>query len=174
MEDLIVKKKKEHYVDNKLFTQAVHEYVLTCRDADEAGMDHPRIPEYIGGCFWKIAKGMTLTRKFVGRNYKDDLVMDAVEDCLKRITNYNIEAATRSGNPNAFGYFNRIIYFSFLRTVQKHNRTLEKELKYTQRELLRLGPDDSVGDVGIVLKYIDEIRDPWKDVTPNGPREKKT
>ena len=31
--------------------------------------------------------------------------MDAVENCLRAINNYNIDTATRTGNPNAFSYF---------------------------------------------------------------------
>jgi hypothetical protein len=58
------------------------------------------------------------------------MVMDAVENCLKAIENYNIEAATRSGNPNAFAYFTQISWYAFLRRIEKEKKQQDLKLKY--------------------------------------------
>ena len=162
---------KEHYVNNAEFTQAVHEYVLRCREAEEAGEDYPKVTNYIGTCFYKIANGLSFTRKFIRRTYKEELVMDAVEDCLRRIKNYNIDASTRTGKPNAFAYFTQISYYSFLRTIEKHNRELRKQLKFIEKTAMELDANPDVGDSAVVLKYLDDIRSPWGET---GNTEKKS
>ena len=58
------------------------------------------------------------------------MVMDAVENCLKAISNYNLEAATRTGKPNAFAYFTQITWFAFLRRIAKEKKQQEIKLKY--------------------------------------------
>lgn len=56
--------------------------------------------------------------------------MDAVENCLKAIENYDIEAATRSGKPNAFAYFTQISWYAFLRRIQKEKKQQDIKMKY--------------------------------------------
>jgi len=157
------KKPPEHYVDNVKFTNAVHEYVTQCDEADKCGEDVPQVTPYIGECFFKIATGLTYTRKFIRRVYKDELVMDAVEVCLRRIRNYDIDASTRTGKPNAFAYFTQICYFSFLSTVERHNKELKKKLRYIEKASIEINANPEYGDTQAVLKHLDEIRSPWQD-----------
>ena len=56
--------------------------------------------------------------------------MDAVENCLKAITNYNIESATRTGKPNAFAYFTQISWYAFLRRIEKEKKQQDIKMKY--------------------------------------------
>lgn len=149
-------------MDKAEFSAAVHEYVTRCADAENSGEELPQVTPYIADCLMKIAKGLTHTPKFIRRTYKDDLIMDAVEDCLKRIRNYNINALTRSGDPNAFAYFTQISYFSFLRTVQKYNKELKKKLRVMERSAIDVALDPSAADAHEVLKYLDEVRGPWE------------
>lgn len=167
-------RKKENYVDNPTFTQAVHEYVLQCKEAEECGDELPRVSNYIGDCFYKIASNLTNTRKFIRRTYKDELIMDAVEDCLRRIQNYNIDATTRTGKPNAFAYFTQICYFSFLRTVEKHNKELKKKLKFIEKTAIEVSANTEYGDTAQVLKYLDDMRDPWKEKLEETDKPKST
>jgi|14_taG_2_1085336.scaffolds.fasta_scaffold00626_9 hypothetical protein len=165
------KKKPEHYVDNAKFTQAVHEYVMACREAEECGEDVPPVTNYIGECFYKIATGLTYTRKFIRRTYKEELAMDAIEDCLKRIRNYNIDASTRTGKPNAFAYFTQICYYSFLRTVERHNKELRKKLRFIEKTAIEIGASTEYGDTNKVLEYLDEVRAPWENAVPQPKKE---
>jgi DNA-directed RNA polymerase specialized sigma24 family protein len=116
-----------HYVNNAEFSLAVVEYVSLLNEAKEAGKQAPMVSNYIGECFLKIAKGLSHKANFSGYTYKEEMVMDAVENCLRAIHNYDINASTRSGNPNAFSYFTQICYFAFLRRLAKEKR--QKEIK---------------------------------------------
>ena len=91
------KEKKPHYVNNRDFSTAVVEHVSRTNMAKENNEELPRISEYIGECFMKIAEGLSHKPNFIRYTYRDEMVMDAVENCIKAIGNYNIEAATRTG-----------------------------------------------------------------------------
>ena len=97
-------KDKPHYVNNAQFSQAVVDYCTTVQEAKVLGKGQPIIPDYIATCFLKICEGLSHKANFVRYTYREEMVMDAVENCLKAIQNYNIEAATRTGKPNAFAY----------------------------------------------------------------------
>jgi hypothetical protein len=118
------------YVNNKEFTAAVHEYVQQCHQCDADSEDIPIISNYIAKCFVEIANRLSKKSNFNGYTYKDEMVADAIENCVKAIRNYNLEAATRSGNPNAFGYFTQICYYAFLRRIQKEQKQWNIKEKY--------------------------------------------
>ena len=49
------KAKPEHYVDNKKLYAEMQVYLNAVKEAEEAGDEKPRIPEYIGECLLKIS-----------------------------------------------------------------------------------------------------------------------
>jgi len=113
-------KKKEdrpHYVNNKEFTIAVAEHVRGVKADKAAGLEPRPLPEYIGECFLKIATGLSRRENFMNYSYREDMVMDAVENCVLRVNNFNIDKKTRTGKPNPFAYFTQICYFAFLRRI---------------------------------------------------------
>ena len=55
----MARKKSAHYVDNKVFLEAMKEWKEQCREAEAVGDSAPRISNYIGECFLKIAKGLS-------------------------------------------------------------------------------------------------------------------
>ena len=121
---------KPHYVNNKQFSQSVVDYVTSVNEAREKMLDEPRITEYIGTCFLKIAEGLSHKPNFVGYTYREEMVMDGVENCIKAIMNYDVKKATRTGLPNAFAYFTQIVYFAFLRRIAKEKKQQEIKEKY--------------------------------------------
>jgi hypothetical protein len=123
-------KDKPHYVNNKEFSQSVVDYCRKIQDAREAGNKLPIVPDYIASCFLKIAEGLSHKSNFVRYTYREEMVMDAVENCLKAIENYDLEAATRSGDPNAFAYFTQISWYAFLRRIQKEKKQQDIKMKY--------------------------------------------
>ena len=128
-----VKKKpkdKPHYVNNKLFSQSVVDYVTLANEARDKQEDEPIITEYIGTCFLKIAEGLSHKPNFVGYTYREEMVMDAVENCIKAIMNYDVKKATRTGLPNAFAYFTQITYYAFLRRIAKEKKQQDIKEKY--------------------------------------------
>lgn len=126
----MAKRKSIHYVNNKEFSQAVVDYCTTVKEAKEKEESLPIVPDYIAQCFLKIAEGLSHKSNFIRYTYREEMVMDAVENCLKAIENYNIEAATRSGNPNAFAYFTQISWYAFLRRIAKEKKQQDIKWKY--------------------------------------------
>lgn len=113
---------KPHYVNNKEFSGSVVAYVESAVEAREKEVEEPRITEYIGTCFLKIAEGLSHKPNFSGYTYREEMVMDAVENCIKAIMNYDVKKATRTGLPNAFAYFTQITYYAFLRRIAKEKK----------------------------------------------------
>ena len=121
-------KKKEHYVNNKQFLEALIQYREQCREAQEDGLSNPRIPEYIGDCFLKIATHLSYKPNFVNYMFKDDMICDGVENCITYIDRFDPEKGT-----NPFAYFTQIIYYAFLRRIQKEKKQLEIKNKILEK-----------------------------------------
>ena len=125
-----MKRKPQHYVNNKEFSQAVVDYVTSVTEARENEKDEPKITNYIGTCFLKIAEGLSHKPNFFSYTYREEMVMDAVENSIKAIMNYDIKKATRTGLPNAFAYFTQISYYAFLRRIAKEKKQQEIKERY--------------------------------------------
>jgi len=125
------KRKSIHYVNNADFSQAVVDYVRSVNEAKEKKYNRiPKVPDYVAQCFLRIAEGLSHKVNFIGYTYREEMVMDAVENCLKAISNYDIEAATRTGKPNAFAYFTQITWYAFLRRIAKEKKQQSIKTKY--------------------------------------------
>ena len=110
----------EHYVNNKEFLEALVVFKAKCAAAKEAGEPRPRISNYIGECFLKIATHLSYKPNFVNYMFREDMICDGIENCVQYIENFNPE---KSKNP--FAYFTQIIYYAFLRRIHKEKRQLE-------------------------------------------------
>ena len=110
-------KDRPHYVNNRFFSESVVKYCEAVIEAKKNEEAVPIVPDYIADCFLKISNGLSHKSNFALYSYKEEMQMDGVENCLRAIHNYNIETATRTGNPNAFAYFTQIVYFAFLRRI---------------------------------------------------------
>jgi predicted N-acyltransferase len=124
------KRQSIHYVNNADFSAAVVEYVKEVRKAKANEEQLPIVTDYIASCFLKIAEGLSHKSNFIRYTYREEMVMDAVENCLKAIENYNLETATRTGKPNAFAYFTQITWYAFLRRIAKEKKQQDIKLKY--------------------------------------------
>ena len=170
-------KDKPHYVNNAQFSQAVVDYCTTVQEAKSSSSPLPVVPDYIAQCFLKICEGLSHKANFVRYTYREEMVMDAVENCLKAIENYNIEAATRTGKPNAFAYFTQISWFAFLRRIEKEKKQQDIKLKYMEQSGVENFLDNELGDdqsaqvaqafVDQLRTRIDEVKDKdnvWKEI----------
>ena len=157
----MTRKKSIHYVNNSEFSTAVVEYVKKANEARENDKKIPTVPDYIAQCFLRIAEGLSHKANFIRYTYREEMVMDAVENCLKAIGNYNLEAATRTGKPNAFAYFTQITWYAFLRRITKEKKQQEIKMKY----LTKSGIDSfiDVGTEGVATDtathFVDTLRD---------------
>jgi hypothetical protein len=159
---------KPHYVNNKLFSQSVVDYVNSVKQAQERGETNPIVTEYIATCFLKISEGLSHKPNFIRYTYREEMVMDAVENCLKAIMNYNIETATRTGNPNAFAYFTQICYYAFIRRIQKEKKQFDVKMRFIEQASFEEfivqhdASGEDIGDNGFIEELrsrIDKVRD---------------
>ena len=116
----MVRKRSEHYVNNKEFLAAIVAYKQSIAQAEQAGDPKPRITNYLGECFLKIATHLSYKPNFVNYMFKDDMICDGIENCVQYIGNFD---PSKSSNP--FAYFTQIIYYAFLRRISKEKRQLE-------------------------------------------------
>ena len=157
------KKQKPHYVNNKEFSLAVVDYVKDLQEKRNNKEDLPPVTDYIASCFMKIAERLSSASNFARYTYREEMVMDGVENCLKAIENYNIEAATRSGNPNAFAYFTQIIYYAFLRRIAKEKKQQDIKLKYIAEgsisDFMDMSADTSDMNQAVSTRFIDTLKE---------------
>ena len=111
------KEKGEHYVDNKVFLQAMTEWKNRCKAAEKEKKDRPQVTNYIGECFLKIATHLSYRPNFINYTYRDEMIADGIENCLQYCGNFDPE---KSKNP--FAYFTQIIYYAFLRRIAKEKK----------------------------------------------------
>ena len=122
------RKKSEHYVNNKELLQALIVYREKVAHAKENDLPKPRITNYLGECFLKIATHLSYKPNFVNYMFREDMICDGIENCLQYIDNFNPE---KSKNP--FAYFTQIIHYAFLRRIQKEKKQLEIKTKIIER-----------------------------------------
>jgi hypothetical protein len=123
---------KGHYVDNKVFLQAMTEYWHECENARQEAakkgveLDKTEMPptsNYIGSCILAIATNYAKNPNFKFYPFVEEMVLDAVENCYNYIHNWNPE----KGN-NPFAYFTQICYYAFLRRIEKEKK--QAKIKY--------------------------------------------
>jgi len=136
------KKKSEHYVNNKELLESLIVYRGKVAKAAAIYFEKynvnppksgpwegkPRIPNYLGECFLKIATHLSYKPNFVNYMFREDMISDGIENCVQYIHNFNPE---RSQNP--FAYFTQIIHYAFLRRIQKEKKQLEIKTKIIER-----------------------------------------
>lgn len=116
-----------HYVNNAEMLEAIKIYKTQLKDARDNGTDEPRIPEYLGKCVLMIANRLSHKSNFINYSYRDDMVLDGIENCIQCMNSFDPE---KSSNP--FSYFTQVIYFAFLRRIAK-----EKKQSYIKGKLIQ-------------------------------------
>ena len=122
------RKKSEHYVNNKELLEALIVYRGKVAHAKENDLPKPRITNYLGSCFLKIATHLSYKPNFVNYMFRDDMISDGIENCVQYIHNFDPE---KSKNP--FAYFTQIIHYAFLRRIQKEKKQLDIKNKIIEK-----------------------------------------
>ena len=154
--------KNVHYINNQEFSQAVVDYVTTVKESKDKNETIPVVPDYIAMSFLRIAENLSHKSNFIRYTYREEMVMDAVENCLKAVENYDINAATRTGKPNAFAYFTQIIWYAFLRRIQKEKRQQDIKEKYlSQSGVEAFIANELANDAAtqVATHFIDTLKD---------------
>lgn len=158
---------KPHYVNNKDFTNAVIEYCTEVQACRKAGKPEPMVTNYLAESLLKINERLSHKSNFVRYTYREEMVMDGVENCLKALANFDPTASTRGGKPNAFGYFTQISWFAFLRRIQKEKRQQDLKLRYIAESGLdefMVDPDEDPEVAKVVQNFVDSLRRRIDDV----------
>jgi hypothetical protein len=144
-----------HYVNNKDLLDAIIDMKKKVKEAEEQGLPKPIVSNYIGECILKIATHLSYKPNFINYSYRDDMILDGVENCIQYIDNFNPD---KSSNP--FAYFTQIIYYAFLRRIAK-----EKKQSYIKGKLIQDMPFEAFelqeGDEG------QEFRNAYLDFMQN-------
>ena len=151
-----------HYVNNAQFSQAVVDYCTLVEEAKKDGKEIPKVTNYVAHCFLRIAEGLSHKANFIRYTYREEMVMDAVENCLKAIGNYNLEAATRTGKPNAFAYFTQISWYAFLRRIDKEKKQQDIKMKYLTNSGIEEFIVQGTGEQGnnhVIGAFVDSLKD---------------
>lgn len=120
--------KQKHYVNNEDFLKALVKYKEDSRIAKAEDKIKPIVPNYIGECFMKIAEGLSHKPNFINYPHREEMIGDGIENCLMYFENFD---ETKSKNP--FAYFTQIIYYAFLRRIQKEKKQLYVKYKCTEQ-----------------------------------------
>ena len=148
-----------HYVDNKKFLQEMTDWKKRVRDAEESDDPTPQVTEYIGECFLLIAERLATRPNFVNYPYKDEMIGDAIENCLIAANNFDPD---KSSNP--FAYFTQITYFAFLRRIQREKK--QDTIKYKMMEAA-----DAKGELASILDPDGNSTDPYADYLKLNPSD---
>jgi hypothetical protein len=117
----------KNYINNPDFLKALVDYREKCIEAKAKDKPNPPIPNYIGECFMKIAEGLSHKPNFINYPMREDMVSDGIENCLMYFHNFD---PTKYNNP--FAYFTQIIYYAFLRRIEKEKKQLYVKYKATE------------------------------------------
>lgn len=121
-------KETKNYIDNNEFVEKLLEYFEVCKQAKDKGEVEPRIPDYIGECFLKIATNLSRAGNFSQYSYRDEMIMDGIENCLMYFRNFD-PAKSR----NAFSYFTQIVWYAFVRRIEKEKKQSYIKYKITEQ-----------------------------------------
>ena len=165
------KAKPEHYVNNKEFLAAMVEYRKSVNKAKRKKQPKPPVTDYIGSCFLKIANHLSYRPNFINYTYRDDMISDGIENCLQYLDNFD---PSKSNNP--FAYFTQIIYYAFVRRIQKE----KKQTTIKQKMIADSNYDDMTLQPGEDREFKNQFTEFLKQNLPKEedsklvPKKKKT
>jgi hypothetical protein len=162
--------KSEHYVDNKKLYAEMVIYLDAVKEAEESDAGRPRVPEYIGECLLKISTRLSTKPNFINYTYRDEMISDGIENCINYIGNFNPEKST-----NPFAYFTQIIYYAFLRRIQREKKQLYIKHKSLERSVIinELATTDGNPEQGDQGAYINLNTDYMNDFVANFERKEE-
>ena len=154
--------RKEHYVNNKEFLQAMIEYRKSVNKALKEKQEKPPVTNYIGSCFLKIANHLSYRPNFINYTFRDDMISDGIENCLQYLDNFNPKT---SNHP--FAYFTQIIYYAFIRRIQKE----KKQTTIKHRIITESNYDDMTLQPGEDREFTNQFTEYLKKNMPTDSQE---
>lgn len=177
------KKQNNHYVSNKEFSAAVIAYVEELNKAEAEGKELPIVPNYIADCFMRIAEGLSHKPSIIRYPFREEMVMDAVENCLRAIKNFDLEKAKapgktitgreKTGKVNAFSYFTQVSWWAFMRRIEKEKKQQQIKMKYIKQAgidttaMLHFNADDTIQQ-SVITQYMDTLKSRFDEMDSAG------
>jgi len=121
----------KHYVDNKQLYQVLLDYKFERLEAEKNNKPKPPIPNYVGECLLQIANRLSYKPNFANYMFREEMVGDGIENCINYLNNFDPE---KSNNP--FAYFTQIIYYAFLRRIEREKRQLYVKHKALENHMI--------------------------------------
>lgn len=154
----------KNYIDNKKLLAAFTEHREKTQKARAEGREDPMLPDYIGRCFLLLADNLGKKYNFSGYSYLDEMRDDAIENAIVAANNFD---PTKSSNP--FGYFTKIMWFAFLRRIDKEKK--QTVIKYSLMQ--KMATEGSLFN-GEEIKGLDiKVDNEFMDAAVNDFEEKK-
>ena len=149
-----VKKVKNHYVNNKDLFAAMCAFKDSVKKAEEEETLRPRVPMYVGESIMKIATHLAFRPNFSNYTFREEMISDGIENCLQYIDNFDPE---KSKNP--FAYFTQIIYYAFVRRIQKEKKYLYTKYAAIERaNIMDETADLHESEKGSGVRYASDIQ----------------
>lgn len=114
---------KGYYVDKEQLFTEVCAYVDAVNINKSKNLPKPQMTEWLGEAILKIATRYSYIGKFANYSYRDEMVSDAIENCINYLSNFNSE---KSKNP--FAYITQICFHAFIRRILKEKK--QQQIKY--------------------------------------------
>lgn len=147
-------KKINNYVDNELLYEELVKYKIQVREAAAAGEPRPGVNNYIGKAILLIATNFGKRSQFSGYSYLDEMIDDAVENCIRYIHNFNEE---KYKNPHA--YITMTVFRAFINRIKKEKREVVKKFKALENSMIfNEGSNLSNEDAAVFQKYYTAIQ----------------
>lgn len=129
----MAKKARKNYINNADLFEALVAYQKKCKEAEDSGEEKPIVPNYIGESIYQISNRLSTKPNFSKYPFREDMVMDGIENCLQYMHNFNPE---KTQNP--FAYFTQIIWYAFLRRIAKEKKQMYIRYK-SSHEMISMG-----------------------------------
>lgn len=180
MTDTKEDKKKLHYVNNAEFLKHMKTHIAAVNRAKREHQPLPRVSDYIGECIVSIANKLANKPNFMNYPFREEMISDGIENCLQYLNNFNPK---KSSNP--FAYFTQIIYFAFVRRIQREKKHLYTKYRMIEESLLhelsenefihaeKYGSDYSDANMREFVQNFEKGRETKKEKTQKNKNKKK-
>jgi hypothetical protein len=134
------------YIDNNRMYAEYKEWKIKYNEAIEAGIEKPEIPRYLADSILLICNRLSNRYNFVGYSYRDEMVADAVLECVKYFHCFNPDLSS-----SVFSYFTKVAFQAFVGRINKEHKQSYIKGKIVQSidisEIVNLASDDSIDGV---------------------------
>lgn len=159
------------YVDNKRLTKELGEWAKKARHSISTTGDTIKMTEYIAESVSLICINMSYKTSFINYTYKEDMIGDAIENCVRYVKNFDSDK-----NNNAFGYVSTIAYNAFVRRIKKEKKRNLDHLGYIRKtfsedDIRKRLDADNPNDIKSYNTYVDHMQSILDDMNIELPKQ---